>query len=48
MYTPGGYHLTNLGQREHSIRFLGRVQEVMGFNTQSTIALLRRQWEDLD
>ena len=46
--TPGGYHISNKEQREYSISFLRRVQRVMGFQTQSTIALLESQWRDLD
>ena len=44
----GGYHISNKEQREYSISFLRRVQRVMGFQTQSTIALLESQWRDLD
>ena len=46
--TPGGYHISNKQQRDYSIAFLQRVQESMGFQTQSTIALLQSQWMDLD
>jgi len=46
--TPGGYHISNKEQRDHSIAFLRRVQDVMGFSTQPTIALLQSQWMDLD
>lgn len=45
---PGGYHIRNKEQREHSITFLQRVQQIMGFETQTTIALLRSQWCALD
>lgn len=44
----GGYHLVSQIQREHSIAFLRRVQDVMGFKTHHTIALLQSQWQDLD
>lgn len=39
----GGYHISNKEQRGYSIAFLRRVQENMGFQTQSTIALLESQ-----
>lgn len=45
---PGGYHISDKEQREYSIAFLRRVQETMGFQTQSTITLLRSQWAALD
>ena len=45
---PGGYHIRNKEQREYSITFLQRVQQIMGFETQTTIALLRSQWCALD
>lgn len=45
---PGGYHISNEEQRDYSIAFLQRVQETMGFRTQSTITLLRGQWRALD
>lgn len=45
---PGGYHISNKGQRKYSIAFLQRIQETMGFRTQSTITLLRSQWRALD
>lgn len=48
MVAAGGYQITNPIQREHSVNFLRRVQNIMGFKTQSTIALLRGQWQDLD
>lgn len=48
MVATGGYQITNPVQREHSVSFLRQVQNIMGFKTQSTIALLRSQWQDLD
>ncbi|KAM0719132.1 hypothetical protein Q7P37_005037 [Cladosporium fusiforme] len=44
----GGYHISSLKQRERSIAFLRRVQDIMGFRTHSTIGLLQSQWLDLD
>ncbi|GAB7322968.1 hypothetical protein MBLNU13_g05499t1 [Cladosporium sp. NU13] len=48
MLMNSGYHISNKEQRDYSIAFLRRVQENMGFQTQSTIALLESQWMDLD
>lgn len=43
-----GYCLKHPAQREGAIRFLNWSEDVTGWRTSATVAMLKNQWEHLD